>query len=311
MLTSRDLTAQQLHCFVAVAEERQFTAAADLLNVAQPSISSQIHRLERVLGTPLFHRGHRPVLLTDAGLELLPLARRVLNGLDDIFHAISEVEGLRRGHVTVGATPSLSATLLPPILNAFHHDYPEIALTFVERDSLEIAEQLEAGALDLALVVMPLRRATLQTTVLAVEQMVVMVAPDHPLASRETITLSDLRGVAMIMFSEGYELRASTLAAFDRAGFAPTIALDGAEMGTIHSFVAAGLGAAIVPSIVAHGHDTVRVIHLEAPHLERTIGLVRPLHHELSRAAAALFSEITLYLAESGWPSPSSELRAP
>ena len=311
MLTSRDLTAQQLRCFVAVAEEQQFTAAADLLNVAQPSISSQIHRLERVLGTPVFHRGHRPVLLTDAGLELLPLARRILTGFDDIFHTMSEVEGLRRGHVTIGATPSLSITLLPSILNTFHREHPEISLTFVERDSLEITEQLEAGALDLALVVMPVCPSTLHRTVLAIEKMVVMVAPDHPLAGRASVTLEDLRGVPMIMFAEGYEIRVTTLAAFERAGLTPNVALDGAEMGTIHPFVAAGLGAAVVPSIVAQGHDNVCAIPLDAPQLERTIGLVRPANHELSRAASALFSEITLRLAESGWPTRSSELRAP
>lgn len=312
MLTTRDLTVQQLRCFVAVAEEQQFTAAADVLRIAQPSISSQIHRLEQVLGTPLFHRGHRPVLLTDAGLELLPLARRVLSSLDDVVHGISEIDGLQRGHVTIGATPSLGAALLPDVLASFRAKYPGVSLSFVERDSVVIAEQLEAGVLDLALVVMPLRRPSLENTVLAIEKMVVVVAHDHPLASRSQITIADLHDVPMIMFSEGYDIRAATLAAFDRAGFAPTVALDGAEMGTVHAFVSAGLGAAIVPSIMATRHDSMHMLHLEAPILERTIGLVRPLHHSLSRAAAALSDEITTHLAEGGWPvSSAGELRFP
>ena len=297
------MTVQQLRCFVAVAEEQQFTAAADHLNVAQPSISSQIHRLEQVLGTPLFHRGHRPVMLTDAGLELLPLARRVLSSLDDVFHGITEVDGLLRGHVTIGATPSLGATLLPHVLARFHANYPGISLTIIERDSVVIGEDLKSGALDLALVVMPLRRPTLENTVLAVEKMVVVVPKNHPLAHRVAISITDLRDVPMIMFSEGYELRTSTLAAFDRAGFPPTIALDGAEMGTVQALIAAGLGAAIVPSIIAGDNDNLRVLQLESPTLERTVGLVRPLHHTLSRAAAALSHEIITYLAESGWPS--------
>ncbi len=301
MLSSRDLTAQQLRCFVAVAEEQQFTAAADILNMAQPSISAQIRRLEYVLGTPLFHRDYRPVKLTDAGLELLPLARRVLGCFDDIFHGISEIDGLRRGHVTIGATPSLGATLLPHVLAGFHRNYPGISLTIVEHDSVVIAEQLEAGALDVALVVTPLRRPTLDSTVLAIEKMVVIVACDHPLASRDQVSIYELRGIPMIMFSEGYEIRSATLAAFDRAGIVPTTALDGAEIGTVHSFVAAGLGAAIVPSIIATTNDDVRVLHLDAPALERTISLARPVHHALSRAAAALSQEITTYLSDSDW----------
>jgi DNA-binding transcriptional LysR family regulator len=312
MFSTRDLTVQQLRCFVAVAEEQQFTAAADSLNVAQPSISSQIQRLEEVLGTPLFHRGHRPVMLTDAGLELLPLARRVLSSLDDVFHGITEVDGLQRGHVTVGATPSIGSTLLPLVLANFHRSFPGISITTIERDSEVIAEDLESGALDLALVVMPLRRPTLENTILAIERLVVVVSQEHPLASREHISINDLRGVPMIMFAQGYELRTTTLNAFDSAGFSPTIALDGAEMGSVQAYITAGLGAAIVPSIIAANNDRLRVLHLESPTLERTIGLVRPMHHTLSRAAASLSQEITSYLAQSGWPTQEpGELRLP
>jgi DNA-binding transcriptional LysR family regulator len=306
MLSTRDLTIQQLRCFVAVAVEQQFTAAADSLRLAQPSISAQIHRLEKVLGTPLFHRGHRPVMLTDAGLELLPLARHVLSSLDDVVHGVSDVEGLRRGHVTIGATPSLGATLLPTVLALFHQRYPGISLTFIERDSVVLVDELETGALDLALVIMPLPRPTLKDVVLATEQLVVMVAKDHPLADRERISIADLRDVPMIMFREGYDLRSATLDAFHNAGIPATVALDGAEMGSIRAFVAAGLGAAIVPSIVAADSHQLRILHLEPATLERKIRLVRPLQHRSSRAATALSQEITSYLAKNGWPSHAS-----
>lgn len=307
MISAKDLTIQQLRCFVAVIEERQFTAAADQLKLAQPSISSQINRLEQVLGVPLFHRTHRPVTPTDAGLELLPLARRVLSGVDDVIHGVTEVEGLRRGHVTIGATPSLGASLLPRTFARFHQRYPGISLTFLERDSVELVDELEAGALDLALVIMPLQRPTLEDVVLATERLVVIVAKDHPLAERGHISIKDLRDVPMIMFREGYDLRAATLDAFHSAGLPVTFAMDGAEMGSVRSFVLAGLGAAIVPSIAASGDRDLVVLELRSPTLERKIRLVRPLHLTPSRAAAALSKEIIDYLDEHQFPSKPSD----
>jgi DNA-binding transcriptional LysR family regulator len=298
------LTVQQLRYFVAVADEQQFTRAADQLSVAQPSLSSQINRLEQALGVELFHRTVRPVTLTDAGQELLPLARRVLTSVNDVMRGVAEVEALRRGQVTVGATPSLGASLLPRVLAHFHQHYPEIALTIVERHSDDLAAQLEAGALDVALAILPLPRPTLEVTVLATEELVVMVADDHPLAQRSNVSITDLRDVAMIMFREGYDLRTATMNAFSRAGFAPTVGLDGAEVSSVHYFVTAGLGAAIVPSIVAMDAPGVKALHITSPKLERTIGLVRPGHHAPTRATAALIDEISTMLSRGEWPGP-------
>ena len=303
MFSARDLTIQQLRCFVAVADEGQFTAAADELRLAQPSISAQIHRLEQVLGVSLFHRGRRPISLTDAGATLLPLARRVLRGVDEFFQGADELEGLRRGHVTIGTTPSIGATLLPLVLARFRARYPHVSISFVERHSEEIAQLIEVGTLDLAIVVGPLAHDNLKQTTLAVERMVVVVGTDHELATRTTISMSELREVPLIMFHEGYDVRAATFAAFEKAGFTPTIAIDGAEIATAHSFVAAGIGAAIVPSIVATMNDDLHVVHIDDQIMERSICLVHDERHTLSRAALALRDEILDYLGTGAWPA--------
>ncbi len=302
MANVESLTVQQLRCFVAVADEGQFTRAAEQLDVAQPSLSAQIGRLEQALGVLLFYRAHRPVTLTDAGVELLPLARRVLGSVNDVLRGVADVEALRRGQVTIGATPSLGSSLLPRVLSRFHQHYPDIAMTVVERHSDDLATQLESGTLDVAVAILPMARDTLEVTVLATEELCVIVAPDHPLARRDEVRVSDLRDVAMIMFREGYDLRSTTFHAFARAGVAPTIGLDGAEVGSVHAYVAAGLGAAVVPSIVAAGAPGVRTLRL-TPRLERTIGLVRPAQHAPSRAAAALIDELTSMVARGEWPA--------
>ena len=192
----------------------------------------------------------------------------MLSDLTEVKHGITDVEGLRRGHVAIGATPSLSATLLPTVLARFHRRHPGVSLAVTERASEHLVEGLESGILDLALAVMSSRLAMLEQVVLAVEELVVVTAADHVLAGRRRITIADLRDVPMIMFTEGYDVRSTTLAAFDRAGIAPSVALEGVEMSSVLSMVAAGLGAAIVPSIVATADVGLNVLRLESPRLE-------------------------------------------
>jgi len=294
-------TLHQLRCFVCVADEGQFTAAAESLGIAQPSLSSQISRLEQILGVELFLRTHRPVALTDAGHALLPIARRALSSIDDVVRAVAEVEDLQRGHVTVGATPSLGGTLLPRVLTRFHENHPKITLTVFERHSDDLARHLESGSIDLALAILPMRRGSLEHTVLAIEELVVMMPSDHALSAQRDVRLEQLREVPLIMFREGYNIRSATLSAFERAGIAPRIALDGAEIGSISAFVRSGIGVAVVPGIVANQDPTVVVRPLTSPSIERTIGLVFPASRPPSRSAAALIDEITDFLASGEW----------
>jgi DNA-binding transcriptional LysR family regulator len=294
-------TLHQLRCFVAVADEGQFTSAAESLGLAQPSLSSQIGRLEQTLGVDLFLRTHRPVELTDAGQTLLPIARRALGSIEDVVRAVAEVEDLRRGHVMVGATPSLGATLLPRVLARFHEHHPDITLSVFERHSDDLAELLESGSLDLALAILPMRRGSLEHTVLAIEEIVVMVRSDHPFAAQDEVRLDQLRDEPLIMFREGYNLRSATLGAFERAGFVPHVALDGAEIGSISAFVKAGLGVALVPGIVVGSEPDVVVRPLASPRLERAIGLVLRASRPPSRSAAALIQEITDFLVSGEW----------
>src|SRR5438445_5262708 len=183
----------QLRYFVAVAEERHFTKAARGLRVAQPSVSRAIRVLEEELGTPLCHRMTGNVALTPAGETLLPWARRVLADVDGATGEVRELADLRRGRLAVGATPSLTTTLLPPALARFHAAFPGVELVLHEAGSRDLVRELEQGALDIALVILPLRHEMLETTPLLREELVLAVAPDHALASRKTIAIADSR----------------------------------------------------------------------------------------------------------------------
>jgi DNA-binding transcriptional LysR family regulator len=294
----------QLEYFVTVAEEGQFTKAAARLHIAQPSVSAQIRQLELLLGTQLFHRGSSHVTLTDSGEALLPMARRVMTDVVELVSEVAEVEGLRRGHVGIGATPSLSATLLPVVLGRFHASHPDVSIAVSEQGSTHLLKGLAYGDLDLALAVLPVHAPGTERIVLAIEELVVAIRNDHPLAFRQRIGISDLADIPMVMFRDGYDLRTTTLAAFGEAGLTPRIAVEGGEMGSVISLAAEGLGAAIIPSIVSINDSRLHVLRLNRPRLTREIALVSRSDRCLSNAATALATEIVGSLKKHGWPHP-------
>ncbi|MFE7895152.1 LysR family transcriptional regulator [Streptomyces sp. NPDC057412] len=285
---------QQLQYFVAVAETRHFTRAADLVHVAQPSLSQQIKALERELGADLFLRARGNITLTDAGEALLPLARRILADADTARHEVQELVQLRSGRVRLGATPSLCTGLLPDVLRAFHDRYPGIRLLIEEGGSHDLVRELARGALDLALVVLPLPTPSpaLTTVELLREDLVVVSSPEAPAPGgpgRRTVRIADLEGERLVMFRHGYDLRELTVAACRAEGFEPDLAVEGGEMDAVLGFVRAGLGLAVVPRMVAaRSGRGLRVTPLARPGLHRTIALAHRSDVAPPRAAREL-----------------------
>ncbi|WP_255945955.1 LysR family transcriptional regulator [Streptomyces odontomachi] len=283
---------QQLQYFVAVAETRHFTQAAELVHVAQPSLSQQIRSLERELGADLFRRARGNITLTDAGEALLPLARRILADADTARQEVQELAQLRRGRVRLGATPSMCTGLLPDVLRAFHDRYPGIRLLIEESGSHDLVRELARGALDLALVVLPLPTPSpaLTTVELLREDLVVVSSPDAPAPGNGTLVrIPDLEGERLVMFRHGYDLRELTVAACRAEGFEPDFAVEGGEMDAVLGFVRAGLGLAVVPHMVAQRAGRgLRVTPLARPGLHRTIALAHRSDVAPPRAAREL-----------------------
>ncbi|HTZ10509.1 MAG TPA: LysR family transcriptional regulator substrate-binding protein, partial [Acidimicrobiales bacterium] len=177
-----------------------------------------------------------------------------------------------------------------------------------EEGSHLLVERLVSGHLDVGLVILPLRHAALETTPLVSEELVVVVHPGHALAARAAagrrVGLGELADEPIVMFRRGYDLRAVTLAATRAVGFEPRVAVEGGEMASVLALVASGLGAAVVPSIVASGDPRLRTVRLSPPGLRRTIGLARRRDRVPSRANTALVTAIGEMLAAGGWPGP-------
>jgi DNA-binding transcriptional LysR family regulator len=290
---------QQLAYFVAVAETRHFTQAAERMRVAQPSLSKQIKALEDELGARLFSRARGNVALTPAGEALLPLARRMLADAETARQEVAELAGLRRGRVRLGATPSLCAGLLADALARFHRDYPGIRLHVEEGGSRDLVRALARGQIDLSLIIMPLQHddPSLVTEEILHENLVV-VSPSHEQSRRPYMRIEELRGRAMVMFRRGYDLREATLSACRQAGFEPRFAVEGGEMDAVLRFVEAGLGVAVVPSMVLDGRPGLSGIPLAPPGLTRTIALAHRKDVEPTRAAQAFRITLLRFLGD-------------
>jgi DNA-binding transcriptional LysR family regulator len=284
----------QLAYALAVAEEQSFTRAADRLHLAQPSLSRQVRLLEQELGVLLFNRGpgQGPVTLTPDGSALLPFMQRVLADIEATGAEARALSGMARGRVSVGATPSLITSALAPALVEFHASHPGIDLSVVEAGSHQLVPQVASGEVDLALVVLPVTDPLVVTTPLFDDPLVLATAPDHPFATRQRVRVRDLHGLDLVMFREGYDLRVATLAACLEAGVEPHLVCEGGEMAGVLSFVAAGLGAAVVPAIALPADGSLRAIPFTAPTLGRTVALAQRGDRALARPARALADQL-------------------
>ena len=305
---------QQLRYVVALSEERHFTRAAQRLHVRQPSLSQQLKALEAELGTALFDRSRGDVTLTAAGEAFLPWARQALADLDSARADVRELQGRRRGRLALGATPSLTTGLLPPVLARVHARYPGIELLLHQAGSPDLAVQVVDGRLDLALMIVPTGVAGVSTVALAEEELVLAVPPGHPLAAAERVTVQDLRGLPLVLFREGYDLRVRTYDVCRAAGFEPTLAVEGGEMDGVLALAAAGLGPTVVPVCALRPEVPLVGVRFAGPPPTRVIGLAERTGRPRPAAAAAFVEELLSTLCDDGWPGgplPGLTLRGP
>ncbi|MBV8934007.1 MAG: LysR family transcriptional regulator [Kutzneria sp.] len=299
------MTLQQLVYFLAVARTRHFTKAAELTRVAQPSLSKQIHSLEKELGAPLFSRARGNIALTPAGEALLPLAERILSDVDTARLEVQELVGLKQGRVRVGATPSLCVSLFADVLKRFHDSYPGIELIIQENGSRDLVNALLRGELDLALVISSVEGTggALTNTPILRESLVVAAPADADVPTRRgNLRLTDLRERQLVMFREGYDLRETTMSACRDAGFHPRFAVLGGEMDAVLRLVEAGLGMAIVPSMVLAARPLLRGIPLAPPGMSRTITLAHRTDVAPTNAARAFRTALVDFLNQASLP---------
>jgi DNA-binding transcriptional LysR family regulator len=218
--------------------------------------------------------------------------QRVLADVEAAGVEARALSGMARGRVAIGATPSLITSVLAPSLVEFHASHPGIDLSVVEGGSHQLVPQVASGEVDLALIVLPVTDPLVVTTPLFDDPLVLATACDHPFASRARVHVRDLDGLDLVMFREGYDLRVVTLDACAEAGVSPHLVSEGGEMAGVLSFVAAGLGAAVVPAIALPSDGSLVGIPFTRPSLSRTVALAQRGDRTLARPARALAEQL-------------------
>lgn len=280
---------RQLRHLVALAEERSFTRAAAREHIAQPALSQQIRRLETEIGLALVHRSTRSVSMTDAGELLVARARRVLLEVEAAEAELQALSGIHTGVVRIGAMHTMGPVDLSLVLAIFHSHHPGVELTVREASSEEMAAMLRFDELDVAFLSVTERVESHELGLhqLLSEELVVILAPEHPLAGRSEVRMAELAGERFISWREGARLRELLMSAGRAAGFEPQVKLASDDSGRIRRLVARNLGVAILPRSDAErwGAD-VAVAVLTDPSLSRDITLAWREGRRLGPAAA-------------------------
>lgn len=244
----------QLRYFVAVVEDGSFTAAAARVHVSQSGVSAQVAKLEQELGQRLLERGPRTLSLTAAGEVVLPIARAVLAGVDQISEVTDEFSGVVRGRVRMGMIRGCS---IPPFLDAlagFRASHPGVELVLVEDDSDVLQRQVISGELDLALIGWAGEVLDgLDETTVVDEPVAAVVAADHPLARRRTVRWAHLADQTLLCLPRGTGIRAAVDLSRAAAGVEPRVDLEASSPDTLIGLAGRGAGVALLSESMVIG----------------------------------------------------------
>ena len=277
------MTLQDLRYVVTLAETRNFARAAKACYVSQPTLSTQIKKLEDELGLALFERTNKRVMPTPAGFELIVQARVVLEEAEKLQQMAQQALDPMAGPLRLGVIPTLGPYLLPHLVPQLRADYPRLSLYLREDLTGNLIERLRSGALDAILLALPIQTDGLELIELFREPFVMALPKDSPLAGKSEVMETDLMGVQLLLLEDGHCLRDQALAVCGLPQPRGSEDFRGSSLETLRQMVAAGVGCTLLPALAADAAGTGgtklasdRLIELRpfaAPVPSRTIGL--------------------------------------
>lgn len=266
---------RQIQYFMAVATHQNFSRAAEHVHVSQPSLSVQIGGLEKELGTRLFDRLGRKVVLTQAGELFHVHAERALRELDQAEQVVHELLGAKRGRLVVGALSTVNSYLIAPLVSQFKQRFPDIHLQVHAQPSSEVVNGLLSNRLDIGICLLPLTHPQL-TTVPLFEERLALVAPAGMKIGKRRTRMQDLALLPLILMPVDYCLRKMVETECAKAGVHPQVVLEMSSPEGILQAVAEGTGATILPELYVRsrlpGLD-VQLIDLYDPTPRHAVGL--------------------------------------
>lgn len=295
-----NLSARQLRAFVALADERHFTRAAQRCHLTQPAFSALIRSLEETAGLRLFDRNTRHVELTAEGKVLDASARRLLADMDLVMDDLRDHAARRRGRVALAALPSLAAGWLPGLLARFSQAHPGIVLDL--RDALldPCLDMVQSGQVDFAVASRRPDMTDLDSEFLHADRYFLVCRADHPLAAQSQVRLRDIVRYPVIQLARGSSVRKHLDEALGSDAPLPVFEVE--HLATVTGLVRAGLGVSVVPAMTLFHFrsDDLRVVPLAGRALTRPLYLVQRKGRSLSVAAQALYELLIAHRGDIG-----------
>jgi LysR family hydrogen peroxide-inducible transcriptional activator len=272
----------QLRYVIAVVETGNFTRASERLNIAQPSLSQQVIKLEKELGHKLFHRLGRRAVLTEAGEVFIERARRILFEAENAAKELSDHPALER-RITIGSIPTVAPYLIPGLI-ALH---PNLQIDLREDFSPYLMRAVVEGELDLAIAALPLKNPRISIEPLLVEPLLLVVGKTHPLATQARVRVTDLAKERFVMLGSSSSLAAQVKAFCGDHHFEPRIGFRCAQVATVKALVGTGAGVSILPRVAQSPEDeqTLKYLHLHGSAPTRELAVFRHLQRYQSRGA--------------------------
>ena len=287
---------RHLTVFLAVAEERNFTRAANRLHTTQSAVSATIRALEVELETELFDRSARQIRVTDSGLALVPKARQVLDAVSEARDCVDAVQGAVTGTVAVGFMTSVTLVDIPRLLGEFAAAYPavRVLLRASERGAGGLAELLSTGELDIAFLASSASPPSdIRAVELASSPLRLAVTSDHPWALRDSIELAELTDEPFIDMPLGFGTRSIIDRSFANAGLERDVRCETVDIAAAAALVRNGLGVAFLPEFVVAAEPGLRALTVPGEDLRLTVSVAVSESRRLSRAARLLWNLAT------------------
>jgi len=280
----------ELQVFLMVAKEGSFSRAAERLYRTQPAISLAIRKLEDSLGQPLFVRGARPVRLTDAGTLLKDYAERLINLRDEVKKGLSELEGLKRGELSLGVNESSIHALLPALAK-FREKHSGVQVRVHRMFSRDIPHEVLNYRLDLGAISFVPRDAQLLATEILKDELTLVVHPKHLLARKREVDVAELGEEHFIAHSVESPFRRRVIELFARNRTALNMPIEMPTIESIKRFVQMGMGVAIVPRMCVRWeieHGWMKEVKVRQLNMPRHVYLVSRRGARLPHAASEL-----------------------
>jgi DNA-binding transcriptional LysR family regulator len=294
-----NLTLRQVRAFIAVAELAHFTRAGESLGLSQSSVSTLVRELEDNLGLRLFDRHTRMLRLTEAGAEMLPLARKALADLDRAFSSSHDLRSLGRGRVKVAAASLQAALLMPRVIKDFCDEFPGIRIDVHDVTEYEVIEKLRAGDVDFGLG-SALAMQDIVARPLTTDTFVAVMPGGHPLAQQPVVTWRELADVPLIGPPPGNAVREQLDMALARQGITLRRSHEVILPLTILGMVEGGLGIAVMTSAMSRLALALGLVTRDVaePVIQREMSLLFHADRTLSPAAEAFSDRLRRHCRE-------------